>query len=282
MRSDAGGSNSAGLGNRRAHADEPTLSGEAPCQFGLCDGSGFVVDEQTNTASDCRCRPRRIAQLRAARLEARIPSIYRETSFEQLEGDRLSAYTDQIRLVRRFVTNLQANLDTGRGLWIMGDIGTGKTALAMVVAKAAIDMGRTVAIYSLPRLLTLMRDLMKEKVEHPGGLIGFIDTLCSVDLLQIDDVGAENTSDWVIEQLYSIVNTRYEEQRSIVVTTNLKPDELREQIGGRTVSRIAEMCGDPLPLYGEDRRIPEAEPVDEPPLAPEPASHEAIWTVPPR
>ena len=75
-----------------------------------------------------------------------------------------------------------------------------------------------------------------------------------VDLLHLDDVGAERQTEWVLEQLYSIVNTRYEDQRAIVVTTNLQPDELAAQIGERTVSRLIEMCGDPLPLFGADRR----------------------------
>jgi len=57
----------------------------------------------------------------------------------------------------------------------------------------------------------------------------------------------------VIEQLYSIVNSRYEEERSMVVTTNLQREELVEQIGERTVSRLTEMC-DELPLFGHDRR----------------------------
>ena len=69
-----------------------------------------------------------------------------------------------------------------------------------------------------------------------------------------NDVGAENRTDWALEQLYSIINSRYEDERSIVITTNLQPDELAEQIGARTVSRLVEMCGDPLPLFGEDRR----------------------------
>ncbi len=59
----------------------------------------------------------------------------------------------------------------------------------------------------------------------------------------------------MLEQLYSIVNARYEEERSMVVTTNLDPAELREQITPRTVSRLVEMCGDPLPLFGPDRRL---------------------------
>ena len=57
----------------------------------------------------------------------------------------------------------------------------------------------------------------------------------------------------MLEQLYALVNERYEAQRSILVTTNLDQDELEEQIGARTVSRLVEICGDPLPLWGPDR-----------------------------
>jgi DNA replication protein DnaC len=74
-----------------------------------------------------------------------------------------------------------------------------------------------------------------------------------VDLLHVDDVGAEQTSAWVLEQLYTIVNTRYEDGRAVMLTTNLAEDELRAQIGDRTVSRLNEMCT-VLPLHGDDQR----------------------------
>src|SRR5437588_463652 len=76
-----------------------------------------------------------------------------------------------------------------------------------------------------------------------------------VDLLHIDDVGAEKTSEWVLEQLYALINARYEDERALVITTNLDHERLREQITPRTVSRLIEICGDPLPLYGRDRRM---------------------------
>ena len=59
----------------------------------------------------------------------------------------------------------------------------------------------------------------------------------------------------MLEQLYSIVNTRYEDERAMVVTTNLSYEKLLEQLGERTVSRLVAICGDILPLYGEDRRV---------------------------
>ncbi len=218
----------------------------------MCDGSGFLVEEESNTAYDCACRRSQIARVRAARLEARIPTRYRALTLEQLEGDRLSMFAEPVRVVRRFITRIEENLDAGRSVWIEGDVGTGKTSLAMLISKAALDVGRTVAIYSLPRLLSLIR----ASIGDDGGLVGFLDRLAGVDLLHLDDVGAENRTDWALEQLYSIVNARYEERRSIVMTTNLDPEALSEQIGPRTVSRLVEMCGDELhlPLFGADRR----------------------------
>ncbi len=97
----------------------------------------------------------------------------------------------------------------------------------MLVSKAALDAGRSVAIYSLPRLLNLLR----ESMDSDGGLLDFLDRLTAVDLLHIDDLGAENRTDWVLEQLYSIVNARYEAERAIVATTNLMPDELVRAAG---------------------------------------------------
>jgi DNA replication protein DnaC len=135
----------------------------------------------------------------------------------------------------------------------MGDVGTGKTSLAMLVSRTALDAGRTVAIYSLPRLLSELRMTYEDGARH--SYTDLIDRLTAVDLLHIDDVGAERTSPWVLEQLYAIVNGRYEDERSIVITTNIADrNELCEQITARTVSRLTEMCEE-LPLFGEDRRM---------------------------
>ena len=145
--------------------------------------------------------------------------------------------------------------------------------------------------------------------------MGLFRRLCSVDLLVLDDLGAEKQTEWVLEQLYSIVNERWQDQRSIVVTTNVpEPDpeaplrvlvrcttqleeivgsdrldrsgraelsriverlrqvygqaaelhgasnldavvRLRRQVGSRTVSRLREICEEPIPVWGEDLRV---------------------------
>ena len=76
-------------------------------------------------------------------------------------------------------------------MWFTGDVGTGKTTLAMLISKAAMEADRTVAIYSLPRLLGLLRDTYDDDARY--SLSELLDRLCAVDLLHIDDVGAEQT-----------------------------------------------------------------------------------------
>ena len=228
----------------------PLRAIDAPCPFNLCDGSGFIDDEATRTAFDCRCRPQRVALRKARSLSAVIPRRYRDVAFDRPPVTEVEprAVVDQ---VRRFADTIHEKLDGGRGLWFMGPVGTGKTTLAMLVSKAALKEGRSVAIYSLPRLLNEIRDTHRAERSH----LQLLDRLIAVDLLHIDDVGAERTTDWVLEELYSIINGRYEDQRSVVVTTNILDREaLCEQITERTVSRLTEMC-DELPLHGHDRRM---------------------------
>ena len=218
------------------------------CPHGACDGSGFLIDEATNPARDCTCRPLRVSRTKARRLEARLPKRYRDVAFER--APVVGMPDTVVREVRRFTRAIDDNLDAGRGIWFVGDVGTGKTTLAMLVSKAAIEAGRSVAIYSLPRLLGVLRESMVSE----AGLQRLVDSLSEVDLLHLDDLGAERATEWVLEQLYAIVNARYEEQRSLVITTNLDPEQLTEQLGPRIVSRIGEVCGDPILLMGEDKR----------------------------
>ncbi|MGZ4351767.1 MAG: hypothetical protein ACXVRX_14720, partial [Solirubrobacteraceae bacterium] len=141
------------------------------CPFDLCDGDGMLFDAQSNTAYDCRCRPQIIARRRARNLSAVIPRRYRDVSFERPPVTDIDPTI--VGAVRRFASTIDHQLDAGRGLWFMGNPGTGKTTLAMLVSKAALDAGRTVAIYSLPRLLSEIRDVFRAD----GSFVALLDRL---------------------------------------------------------------------------------------------------------
>jgi DNA replication protein DnaC len=215
-----------------------------------CGGDGFLLDERGEAVA-CECRAARMQRVRSTGFSSVIPRRYRGVSFDRAPVTELS--TDVVRPVRAFCRNIEGNVRNGRGLWFMGDVGTGKTTLAMLVSKEALERGFSVAIYSVPRLLAAIRDSY-DASQGERSYTAFFDQLVSVDLLHLDDLGAEKQTEWVLEQLYSLVNERYEEERSIVVTTNLVDTaELEQQIGRRTVSRLTEMT-DQLPLFGADLR----------------------------
>jgi DNA replication protein DnaC len=231
---------------------------QAPCPLGVCDGSGWILGPE-DVARPCDCRESRLARRRARGIASAIPPRYRGVGLDRppvSDMTRDAGLRPVVKAVRDFVEHIDERLDEGRGLWLMGDVGTGKTTLAMIVSKAAVEAGRTVAIYSLPRLLARIRRTYDADAREDSYL-QFFERLTSVDLLHIDDLGAEKRSDWVLEQLYAIVDERYETQRAMVVTTNIvAEDELAEQIGQRTVSRLVEICGSQgtLLLGGADQR----------------------------
>jgi DNA replication protein DnaC len=227
---------------------------EQACPLGVCDGSGWILGPE-DVARPCECRAERMNKGRSRGIASAIPARYRGVSFERPPvSDMARDLKTKIAVteVRSYIDDLDERLANGRGLWLFGDTGTGKTTLAMLISKAALEAGRSVAIYSLPKLLARIRRTYDSE-PNSDSYLSFFERLTSVDLLHLDDVGAEKRSDWVLEQLYALVNERYEDQRSILITTNLPHPELEEQIGSRTVSRLTEMC-DEVEVLGKDHR----------------------------
>jgi DNA replication protein DnaC len=229
---------------------------EQACPLGACDGSGWILGPE-DVARPCECRAERLNRGHTRGVSSQIPARYRGVSLERPPLSDMARDMEKklaLSQVREFVGGLDANLAEGRGLWIFGGTGTGKTTLAMLVSKAALEAGKSVAIYSLPKLLARIR---RTYDSEPGGdsYLSLFELLSSVDLLHIDDLGAEKRSDWVLEQLYALINERYEGRRSVLITTNLSHMELEDQIGARTVSRLTEMCEE-VELRGSDRRKP--------------------------
>jgi DNA replication protein DnaC len=292
---------------RRVQAEE-----QAACPFGECDGSTWILDEATNESHPCRCRDQRVRRAASGGIGTGIGRRFLEVSFER--EPIVSLDRAVLRQVHAFTRSIEENLESGRGLWFDGPVGTGKTSLAILVAKAAHGTGHSYAFYTVPRLLA---DIRRTYDRDAGdSYVTLMRRLCSVDLLVLDDLGAEKQTEWVVEQLYSIVNERWQDRRSIVVTTNISdPDRqaavhtlrvsaerlheavengqgarrdiaelrtlverveasiagalevdppqefdpavrLRPQIGGRTVSRLVEICDGHIPVMGPDLRLP--------------------------
>jgi DNA replication protein DnaC len=228
----------------------PTSDRE-PCRLGICDGSGWILGPE-DVARPCDCRSRMVAKARLRGVDSVIPAKYRGVSFERPPVTRMDDFV--VKRVRDYCGDIDENLDRGRGMWFFGSSGTGKTTLAMLISRIALDAGRSVAIYSLPKLLSRIRQTYDAEIGEQS-YSDLFERLTTVDLLHLDDLGAEKQTEWVLEQLYALVNERYERQRSLIVTSNFEDDELEKQLGTRIVSRLVEMCGDPVLLFDEDRRM---------------------------
>jgi DNA replication protein DnaC len=200
---------------RRVEPPEPET-----CPLGECDGSTWVLDEETNETRPCRCREQRMRKAVSGGIGTGIGRRFLEVSFDREPIVSLDPHV--VRHVRGFVRSIDDNLEHGHGLWFEGPVGTGKTSLAILVAKAARDAGRSYAVYPVPRLLAEIKQTFDR--DASDSYLGFFRRLCTVDLLVLDDLGAEKQTEWVLEQLYSLVNERWQDRRSIIVTTNLPDD----------------------------------------------------------
>jgi DNA replication protein DnaC len=223
-----------------------------------CHGDTWVLDENGESVP-CVCREETIRRARTRGLVTTIPRRYAGIAISDngqqiADSGRALEFPPAItRTVLKYIRTIDEQLAAGKGIWFTGDTGTGKTTLAMLVSREALKAGHTVAIYSVPRLLAEIRNTFDADATSSYGEL--FEKLTTVDLLHLDDLGAEQQTEWVLEQLYAIVNERYENGLALAVTTNLDESELKGQIGERTVSRLIEICGDPLPLFGADRRV---------------------------
>jgi len=226
------------------------------CYLGVCDGSGIILPDDTDARpTACGCRARRIAARQVKSLAHVIPEKFRGVAFDR---HPIRDMGDGIRRpLRAYITNIDKRLDEGQGIWFCGDRATGKTSAAMLICKEALARNRTVAIYSLPALLAEIRTTYEKDVAMRYDQL--MRRLKAVDLLSIDDMAVARTNDWMLEQLYTVVNTRYEDKRAIMCTADVeKWTDLGAHVGERTFSRLVEMSGIPVFMYGEDQRFKKA------------------------
>jgi DNA replication protein DnaC len=226
------------------------------CPHAMCDGTGWLLDDDANVARPCACRAQRIATARSLHLKHEIPERYRDLALDRAPVSEIMRDMDSSERgrVRDFCLKPDKHLDAGHGLWFLGPRGTGKTTLAMLISQHVLRARRTVAIYTAPQLLTEIRMTYEEGSTNSYSQL--MERLRLVDLLHLEDLAVAKTTDWVLEQFYSVVNDRYQDRRSIIFTADVpSPADLSKHVGDRTRSRLMEMCGEQIHMFGDDYRI---------------------------
>lgn len=148
------------------------------------------------------------------------------------------------KLAEDYVANWESNKKNGKGLFLFGNVGVGKTHIAAgVTQKLIYDHGVKSLLLPVPELLQRVRGSITD-----GGVEKMLNLYSKVELLVLDDIGTERVTEWVAEFLYLLVNARYEAQRPTIYTSNMSPSEIVQRMamanlrltGERIVDRIKE------------------------------------------
>ncbi len=244
----------------------------------LCDGQGMRIVEDAlgrRSAVACVCR----AERRARRVleQARIPRRYEHCTLDAYEpsygGAKGSSLLKALMAAREFVRKYPADTD-GTGLLLTGSIGVGKTHLAVGILQSLIvERGASGLFYDYRELLKQVQNSYNPRVAATE--LEILAPVFDAEVLVLDEIGASKPTDWVWDTVAHILNTRYNDRRTTIITTNyanlpplgmaagegaagqaraaMRDETLGDRIGERMRSRLQEMCV-VVEMQGEDFR----------------------------
>lgn len=221
-------------------------------------GGGTVVFKKPCACRDTEIRSedaeREKRQREAARLARRkwaeVPDMFSNAT---LKGYRRLPGTEQaFEAAKDYLLNREENFQTGRGLILMGAVGCGKTHLGCAILNCALEDGYRAAYWNVPRQLELLMPGNADEIDQ----MHILDKALMAQVLLLDDLGAEKSSEWTRKELMVILDERYRENRPTIITSNLMltDGELRKTCGDRAYSRLCSDHYRTVALTAEDFR----------------------------
>ena len=206
----------------------------------------------------CQCRREAEEQRKAAEERQRRMERIKRRKAQGLQDRYLYDYTfandngqnPLMDKARAYVENWKEAYKNNTGLLLFGDVGTGKSFFAGCIANALLDRDVPVLMTNFPTILNRLTGMFSEDRAD------FIASFDEYDLLIIDDLGVERSTEYAMEQMFFVIDSRYRSRRPMIITTNLKLAELKnppDLAHARIYGRILERCA-PILFAGKNFR----------------------------
>jgi len=190
----------------------------------------------------------RIHRLRAASL---IDEKFENSTFENF---RINKYNERnLQLCKRYAERFDLMVEKNQGLVLWGDVGTGKSFAAACIANSLLNRGVPVIMTSFVKLLEVIQSSYDQESD-------LLNRFGYAKLVIFDDLGAERGTDYALEKVYNIIDSRYRKKLPMILTTNLTLDEMKKERDirySRIYDRIFEVCY-PMQFTGTSWRKREA------------------------
>jgi len=217
-----------------------------------------VFGEERTVNCICRCMAeKRDREEALRRKEERMAQIrqYRDAGFPDAEMQACRFENDDggtpeiTRAMQAYVENFSTLRKEGKGLLLYGNVGTGKSFFAACIVNALIDKGHPCLMTNFSRLTNKISGKWDGKQEY-------IDSLTRFSLVAIDDLGVERDTEYMNENVTTIIDSLYRAKVPVIITSNYTPKQLTEdcEIRKRRVyDRLLERCH-PVKVDGASRR----------------------------
>lgn len=222
----------------------------------LCKDTGYVNNEK------CSCFKQALIHL--AYEQSNLKDLLKYENFDHFNFDYYSKEKDEkfgkspydnMKNIYQLCVGFIEKFDTEKqNILFHGPTGLGKTFLCNCIAKELLDRGYNVIYLTAPQLFKLFNEARFHREDMPEISKDILDTLFTVDLLILDDLGTEAASSFTGPDLFDTLNTRGLNQKSTIISTNLKHNELKELYSERIISRL---FGNYInqPFFGVDIRL---------------------------